>query len=147
MVKNLPANAGDVRDVGLIPGSGRSPGGGHGNPLQYFCLENPTDRGTWQAIVCGVAIVGHNLATKLLLLLYHEKNMTLYSNTIDIIKTLQNMDSFTIINDAPQPEYTLSFETVTTEMHADKKIGAAAPQFFTDNTWPENLENIESGPS
>ena len=44
MVKNLPASAGDVRDVGLIPGSGRSPGGGHGNPLQYSCLENPMDR-------------------------------------------------------------------------------------------------------
>ena len=41
MVKNLPANAGDVRDVGLIPGSGRSRGGGHGNPLQYSCVENP----------------------------------------------------------------------------------------------------------
>ena len=45
MVKNPPANAGDVRDVGSIPGSGRSPGGGHGNPLQYSCLENPMDRG------------------------------------------------------------------------------------------------------
>ena len=42
MVKNSPANAGDKRDVGLIPGSGRCPGGGHGNPLQYSCLENPT---------------------------------------------------------------------------------------------------------
>ena len=41
MVKNLPANAGDVRDTGSIPGWGRSPGGGHGNPLQYSCLENP----------------------------------------------------------------------------------------------------------
>ena len=41
VVKNPPANAGDIRDVGLIPGSGRSPGGGHGNPLQYSCLENP----------------------------------------------------------------------------------------------------------
>ena len=41
VVKKLPANAGDIRDVGLIPGSGRSPGGGHGNPLQYSCLEDP----------------------------------------------------------------------------------------------------------
>ena len=49
MVKNLPANAGDLRDVGSTPGLGRSPGGGHGNPLQYFCLENPTDRGAWRA--------------------------------------------------------------------------------------------------
>ena len=51
MVKNLPADAGDVRDVGSIPGLGRSPGGGHGNPLQYPCLENPLDRGAWQATV------------------------------------------------------------------------------------------------
>ena len=43
-IKSPPANAGDVRDVGLIPGSGRSPGGGHDNPLQYSCLENPMDR-------------------------------------------------------------------------------------------------------
>ena len=45
VVKNLPANAGDTRDPGSIPGSGRSPGGGNGNPLQYSCLENPMDRG------------------------------------------------------------------------------------------------------
>ena len=44
MVKNLPTNAGDLGDTGLIPGSGRSPGGGHGNPLHYSCLENPMDR-------------------------------------------------------------------------------------------------------
>ena len=46
VVKNLPANAGDVRDLGLIPGSGRSPGGGYSNPLQNSCLEKPMDRGT-----------------------------------------------------------------------------------------------------
>ena len=51
VVKNLPANAGDVRDTGSIPGLGRSPGGGHGNPPQYSCLENPMDRGAWQATV------------------------------------------------------------------------------------------------
>ena len=54
LVKNPPANAGDVRDVGLIPGLGRSPGGGNGNPLQYSCLENPMDRGAWQAAVHGI---------------------------------------------------------------------------------------------
>ena len=48
-VKNIPANAAVVRDVGSIPGSGRSPGEGHGNPLQYSYLENPRDRGAWQA--------------------------------------------------------------------------------------------------
>ena len=51
MVKNLPANAGDIRDTGLIPGLGRAPGEGNGNPLQYSFLENPVDRGTWQATV------------------------------------------------------------------------------------------------
>ena len=48
-------HAGDTGDVGLIPGLGRSPGGGNGNPLQYFCLENLMDRGAWRAIVQGVA--------------------------------------------------------------------------------------------
>ena len=51
MVKNPPANASDERDMGPIPGSERSHGGGHGNPLQYSCLENSMVRGTWQAIV------------------------------------------------------------------------------------------------
>ena len=51
VVKNLPASAGDVRVVGSIPGSGRSPGGGLGNPLQYSCLENHIDRGAWRASV------------------------------------------------------------------------------------------------
>ena len=54
-VKNLPANAGDIRGPGLIPELGRSPGGGHGNPLQDSCLENSRDRGAWQATVRGVA--------------------------------------------------------------------------------------------
>ena len=53
VVKNPPANTGDLRDAGLIPGWGRSPGGGHGNPLQYSCLENPMDRGAWWATVQG----------------------------------------------------------------------------------------------
>ena len=51
-------------DLGSIPGSGRSPGEGNGNPLQYSCLENPMDRGVWQATTHGVARVGHDLATK-----------------------------------------------------------------------------------
>ena len=55
MVKNTPANAGNARDVDLIPGSGRSPAEGRGNPVQYSCLENSMDRGAWQATVRGVA--------------------------------------------------------------------------------------------
>ena len=55
MVRNPPANAGDIRDTGLIPGSRRSPGGGHGDPLLYSCLENPMDRGAWRATVHRVA--------------------------------------------------------------------------------------------
>ena len=59
-VKNPPANAGDVREVGSIPGSGRSPGGGHGNPLQYSYLKNPMDRRVWWATVPKVAKSCHN---------------------------------------------------------------------------------------
>ena len=55
MVKNPPANTGGTGDEGLIPGSGRNPGEGNGNPLQYFCLENPMDRGALWATVHGVA--------------------------------------------------------------------------------------------
>ena len=55
VVKNLLASAGDIRDMGLVPGSGRSPGGAHGNPLQCSCRENPMDRGAWWAAVHGAA--------------------------------------------------------------------------------------------
>ena len=51
MVKNLPAGEGDIRDMGSIPGSERSPGGGNGNPFKYSCLENALDRGAWQSTV------------------------------------------------------------------------------------------------
>ena len=61
VVKNLPASAGDT---GSIPGSGRSPGEGNGNSLQYLCLENPMNRGAYQATVHGVTRVGNNLVTK-----------------------------------------------------------------------------------
>ena len=55
VVSNPPANSGEVRDVCSIPGSEKSPGGGHGKPLQYSCLENPMDGGVWQAILYRVA--------------------------------------------------------------------------------------------
>ena len=60
VVKNLPANAGDIRDMGLIPGLGRSLGEGHGNPLQYSCLENPMDKGVWQSKSIGSQRVRHD---------------------------------------------------------------------------------------
>ena len=61
VVRNPPANAGDARDAGLIPGLGRCLGEGHGNPLQYSCLENHLDRGAWWAIVLRVAKSGTQL--------------------------------------------------------------------------------------
>ena len=64
MVKNLPASIGDVRVQGSIPGSGRSPGEGNGNPLWYSRLENPMDRGTWQATVHGVTKTWTQLSNK-----------------------------------------------------------------------------------
>ena len=67
VVKNPPVSVGDTGDPGdpgWNSGSGRSPEGGNGNPLQYSCLENPKDRGAWQATVHGVARVGHDLVIK-----------------------------------------------------------------------------------
>ena len=64
VVKNLPANARDAGDTGSIPGLGRYPGEGHGNPCQYSCLKNPMDRGAWWSIVHRVIRVRHDLATK-----------------------------------------------------------------------------------
>ena len=55
VVKNLPANAEDIRETGSVSGLGGSPAGGHGNPLHYSCLENPMDRGAWQATVHRIA--------------------------------------------------------------------------------------------
>ena len=68
MVKNLPANAGDTGNVGLIPGLGRSSEEGNSNPLLYSCLKNPMDRGVWQATVHRVARVGHDLECRHLVL-------------------------------------------------------------------------------
>ena len=67
MVKNLPAEAGDPGDAGLILGLGRSPGGGNGNLLQYSCLENPMDGEAWQAMVHGVAKSWTRLSNNMLL--------------------------------------------------------------------------------
>ena len=60
VVKNPPGNAGDLKDMGSIPGLGRSPGEGNGNPLQDSCLENSMDRGAWKATVHGVPKIGHD---------------------------------------------------------------------------------------
>ena len=60
VVKNPVANSGNIRDVGLIPGLGRSPGGAHGNPLQYSCLGNPMGRGAWGLQSMGSQRVRHN---------------------------------------------------------------------------------------
>ena len=87
VVKNPPANAGDIKDAGSISVSGRSPGEGHGNPLQYSCWQNPTHRGAWQATVHGVA----NSWTGLKQLSMHTCIFLLY------IKWLGKDKSFTLI--------------------------------------------------
>ena len=70
VVKNPPANAGDARDVGSIPGLGRSSGGGHGNPFQYSCLKNPMDRGAWWSTDQRVAKSWTRLSTQHINTLY-----------------------------------------------------------------------------
>ena len=79
MVKNLPINAGDLRDVGSVPGFGRSYGGGHSNTIQYSCLEDPMDRGTWLATVYRVTKrVRHDLAHVSLLLFFPSRFIDLH---------------------------------------------------------------------
>ena len=79
MVKNTPGNARDFRDSGSIPGLGRFPGGGNGNPHQYSCLENPMDRGVWQAAVHGVAKSMHHTGAEISLetILSHNRRLAL----------------------------------------------------------------------
>ena len=86
MVKNLPANAGDVRDLGSIPQSGRSPGEGNGNPLQYSCLGNPMDRGAWQATVHGVAKSWTRLSTTTQLPVFLFVKYANHSKRLNILK-------------------------------------------------------------
>ena len=81
-VKNLPANAGDIRDMGSISGSGRSPRGGHGNSLQYSCLGNPMDRGAWQATVHEVTKSQtqlKQLSTYMHVVLYRSVSLNIFS--------------------------------------------------------------------
>ena len=80
LVKNPPDNSGDTRDAGSIPGSRRSPGRGHGNPLQHSCLENPVDRRAWRATVHRVARAGHDRSdlNAQLLRLYQERSHSQY---------------------------------------------------------------------
>ena len=84
LVKNLPANAGDIRDTGSVPGLGRSPGRRHGNPLQYSCLENPMDRGAWKAAVHGVAEGWTRLSNFTFTFHFHalEKEMATHSSVL-----------------------------------------------------------------
>ena len=78
VVQNLPVSERDAGDVGSIPGLGRSPGGGHGNPLQYFCLENPMDRGAWWAAAHRVTKIWTRL-----------KLLSMHSCMIDAVENIQ----------------------------------------------------------
>ena len=94
VVKKPPANVGDERDMGSIPGSGRSPGGGHGDPLQYSCLENPVDRGAWWATVHGVAksqtwlkhVCQHIIFKKYINIFLHKNRFHYYTKKATILE-------------------------------------------------------------
>ena len=95
VVKNLPDSAGDLTDEGLIPGSGRSPGRGHDNPLQYYCLENPTDRGAWQPTVLRIERVKqkHN-CSELACTHTKQQHMQLHIQNKLIIGSAWNKESY-----------------------------------------------------
>ena len=103
VVKNLPTNAGDTRDVSSIPGSGRSPGGGNGNPLQYSCFGNPVDKGAWR--VHAITGVGHDWATEqattqmqIYIYIYRERGVSLvflrFPSTVKSFRNFASIASF-----------------------------------------------------
>ena len=95
VVKNLPANVGDP---GLIPGLGRSPGEGNGNPLQYSCLGNPMDRRAWWATIHGVTRVGHDFVTKGLGRASQVPQNTVFENWEDFGKVGRGLKFATVLN-------------------------------------------------
>ena len=130
VVKNLPANAGDIRDMGSIPGSGRSPGEGNGNPLQYSCLRNPMDRRTWQATVHGVA--KNQTRPKLLSPAQVIHNTT--SDPISLLSVAQYSPCMYVLPlphacfieqpvkiMCPQPYLTLSFSALILSLHSTQQ--------------------------
>ena len=114
VAKNPPANAGDTGDLGSIPGSGRSPGGGHGNPLQYSCLETPMGRGAWRAAVRRVAESDTTEAT----VCTHTHTHNYSSGTSSVFTVVQatppsisgtvsssRAETLYLINDSPLPNH------------------------------------------
>ena len=119
MVKNLPANAGDERDVGSIARSGRSPGGGHGNPLQYSWLENPMDRGAWWATAHSIERVGHNWSD-----LVHTARIP--SVVVDLLCLWEELNSETSYTTILKPPPTVS-HTWLLELHLKFKAYVKSP--------------------
>ena len=98
VVKNPPANAGDVKAVGSLPGSGRSPGGGHGNPLQYSCLEKPVDRGAWLGYSAyGLQRVGYDGSGFTHTHIAYEQYCISYGCTTQLLTAFKGYTSFTAI--------------------------------------------------
>ena len=103
------ANAGDIRDVGSIPGLGRSPGGGKGNPLQYPCLENPMDRGAWQATVHGVAEADTHAQLHVLMTTGKTISLTGWTFVSKVMSLLFNMLSRFVVAFLPRSKHLLLF--------------------------------------
>ena len=97
VIRNLPANAGDLRDMSLISGSGRSCRGGHGNPLQFSCLENPMDRGAWRAIVYKIAKSWRRLSTNTFHWGPRKSQLINIVIEIDFLKTLEHFHTIIYI--------------------------------------------------
>ena len=120
LVKNLPANAGDVRDKGSIPGLGRSPGEVHGNPLQYSCLENHMNRGPWWVTVHGVTKSLHNWATSAFILLTYSVSQELELRIIPLAILLSHLwRRFYRRQPRPKLNFVFCVVTINQEIEAD----------------------------
>ena len=138
MVKNPPANAGNITDLGSIPGSGRSPGEGHDNPLQYSCLENPMERGAWRAMVLKIRIAHRSILNNInqqinevLLKYYLRKNSPLSPCQKKKNKDKCNIPLNPLLTNTLPPDFILKAQWVSSMkcyMHSNQTLHSHSPQ-------------------
>ena len=138
VVKNPPANAGNITDLGSIPGSGRSPGEGHDNPLQYSCLENPMERGAWRAMVLKIRIAHRSILNNInqqinevLLKYYLRKNSPLSPCQKKKNKDKCNIPLNPLLTNTLPPDFILKAQWVSSMkcyMHSNQTLHSHSPQ-------------------
>ena len=148
MVKNPPASEGDARDSVSVPGWGRSPGGGHGNPLQHSCLESPMDRGAWWAAIRGVTKNRTRLSTHTHT--YTPQKVISLSSSVQALHV--TAPSLALPGPAPQPTEDLAVRAAEVPVPSPPAASAAAPAVLLSSfsdfllfSWDTSLHSPDQG--